>query len=575
MTRARFSRDALGHALSLAALTLTALVTSSCITTEGSGRPPPDALLERGPDPRAALPTPRGSRLEGATVAGPEGGMRVISLPSASDPIVSVRVMFLSGSRDDPAGKEGLTRLSAELMAEATEKLSSGALREALFPWAAELSVQSDKETTVFLGRVHEDHADAFVPLFLDVILAPRLDPADFARKKSEALSFLRHELRQGDDELLQREALEVAIFDSPMAAPAVTPLPAAPGHMAGPGTKLVPRHPYRHTPTGTVLGLESITLDDVKAHLRRVFTQDRLLLGVAGGANTNLVRALTTGLAKLPATSARRPSLPVVSAPLTNQALVIDKKTPGSAISVGYQLALDRTHPDYAALKVAEAFFGEHRNRISWLFQVMREQRGLNYGDYAYIEHFVQDGWSKDELLNIGRRQQYFSLWIRPVEHKNRHFALRQAVYELDRFVTRGIPDDESFERLIAFLPGHWQQKEQEPMRRLGYALDDAFYGVAWDRDDLRAQIAKLTRAEVNAAIKRHLRADRLHIVVVTEGGDAFAKELIEGAPSPITYAAEKPAALLKEDETISSFDLRLDDGSVRVVRPEQLFQR
>lgn len=551
----------------LAALALV-LPSSSCVTTEHQAGPPREELLDRGPDPRAALE----GDVEGRRVREPALGIRLVTLPSSSDPLINVRALFVTGSRDDPAGKEGLTKLSAELMVEATEKLSSSEVREALFPWAALLDVQVDKDTTVFIGRVHRDHADAFLPLFLDVLLAPRLDPADFARKKSETLSFLRHQLRQADDELLQREALEVAIYDSPMAVAAKTPQP---GKMGGPSNNLVVRHPYRHTPAGTVQGVESITLDDVKAHLGRVFTQDRLLLGVGGPETAVVSESMAAALAELPATSPKRPSLPVVGAPLANRALLIDKNAPGTAISVGYAIGLDRTHPDYPALKVAEAFFGEHRNRLSWLFQVMREQRGLNYGDYAYVEHFVQDGWSKDEKLNIGRQQQYFSIWIRPVEHRNRHFALRQAVYELDRFVERGIPDDETFQRLLAFLPGHWQQKEQEATRRLGYALDQAYYGVPWDRDGLRERIAKLTREEVNAAIQRHLRADKLHLVVVTEGADAFAKELVAGAPSPITYAAEKPAALLEEDKVIAAYDLKLDEANVRVVRPEALFER
>lgn len=557
----------MNRALPFAALACAALL-SSCVTTENQSGPPREELLEQGPDPRAALP--RVKETKARLLHKNVDGMRVVARPSPSDPIVSVRAMFLTGSRDDPAGKEGLTRLSAQLMAEATQKLSSGELREALFPWAAELSVQVDKETTVFIGRVHKDHADAFVPILLDVLLAPRLDPADFARKKSETLSFLQHELRQGDDELLQREALEVVLFDSPMASTTT----AAPGKMGVPGGN-VPRHPYRHTPAGTVQGVQSITLDDVKAHIRQVFTQDRLVLGVAGAANGDLVQSMTTALKKLPGTSPARPPLPAVGAPLGNRALVIDKQTPGTAISVGYPMPVDRTHPDYVALKVAESYFGEHRNRISWLFQAMREQRGLNYGDYAYIEHFRQEDGSKDELLNIGRRQQYFSIWIRPVEHQNRHFALRQAVYELDRFSERGIPDDETFTRLITFLLGHWQQKEQEPMRRLGYALDQTFYGVPWDRDGLREQLKKLTREQVNAAIQKHLRADRLHMIVVTQGGEDFAKELVAGAPSPIEYASEKPAALLEEDKAISTYDLKLDDGAVRVVRPEELFER
>lgn len=543
------------------------LLASACVTTEHRDAPPPETLVERGPDPRTGLEREDEEGNEPAFE-----GIRVVALPSKSDPIINLRALFLTGSRDDPAGKEGLTSLAAKLMVEGTEKLSSSELRDALFPWAAELSVQVDKDTTVFLARVHKDHAEAFLPIFVDVLLAPRLDPADFARKKSEARSFLENRLRQADDELLQREALEVAIFDSPMAVASKTPQP---GRIGPPSHTLVVRHPYRHTPTGTVEGVASLMLDDVKEHVRRVFTQDRLILGISGGADERVVERLKTALAGLPARSPKRSALPVVGAPLSNRALIIDKPTPGSAISVGYAIDVTPAHPDYPALKVAEAFFGEHRNRLSWLFQVMREQRGLNYGSYAYVEHFVQDGWSKNEKLNIGRGQPYFSIWVRPVEHKNRHFALRQAVYELERFVERGIPDDETFARLVAFLPGHWKQKEEEPMRRLGYALDRVYYDAPFDRDGLRERVSHLTREEVNAAIQRHLRKDRLHIVVVTQGGDAFARELVAGAPSPITYAAEKPKSLLEEDELIAAYDLKLDAGSVRVVPPEALFAR
>jgi zinc protease len=549
-------------------LCATLLLASGCVTTEHKGVAPHAALLQSGPDPRAQLPRLAESERRASLPA--MEGMRVITQLSKSDPIVSLRAVFLTGSRHDPVGKEGLTWLCAHLMREATASLSQVQLREALFPWAAELEVQVDKETTVFAGRVHRDHAEGFTRLFLDVLLAPRLDEADLARLKSRALDHLRNELRQGNDELLQREALEVALFDVPMAAASG---PAA-GQVGGPGNN-VPRHPYRHAPVGTVQGLESISLEDVKQHLRGTFTQDRMLLGVAGGGGPRLVEELQRALSELPAKSTPAAPLPVAQQPLTSKALILSKRAPGTAISLGYVIGVDKSHADYPALKVAEAFFGEHRNRVGRLFQTMREERGLNYGDYAYVEHFVQEGWSKDERLNIGRRQQYFSIWLRPVEHKNGHFALRQAAFELERFTREGIPDDGSFDRLVTFLLGHWQQKEQRPMRRLGYALDDVFYGTGHDRDGLRARLKELTRDDVNAVIKRHLRADRLHMVIVTEGGEAFGRRLVEGAPSPIEYPAEKPARILEEDKRISTWDLGLKAKDVKVVTPETLFER
>ena len=72
----------------------------------------------------------------------------------AADPIVNLRVAFLVGSSADPPGLEGLTALTARLMAEATADLDAAALDDALFPMAAELSVQVDKDSTVFVGRV-------------------------------------------------------------------------------------------------------------------------------------------------------------------------------------------------------------------------------------------------------------------------------------------------------------------------------------------------------------------------------------------------------------------------------------
>ena len=162
--------------------------------------------------------------------------------------------------------------------------------------------------------------------------------------------------------------------------------------------------------------------------------------------------------------------------------------------------------------------------------------------------------------------------MWIRPVEHKNRLFALRQALWELDKFARAGIPDDDSFKRVQSFVQGYWRAKEQEPMRRLGYLVDHELSGGV-TRDELRARVLKLTRAEVNAAIARHLRADKLSIVVVTEGAAALAAEIAGKKPSPIVYASKHEQAQLDEDKLIEAFDLHLDPDAVTVVQPTALF--
>jgi hypothetical protein len=53
---------------------------------------------------------------------------------------------------DDPRGREGITALAALVMAAGgTEQLSSAELLKTLFPMAADLDVQVDKEMTAAL----------------------------------------------------------------------------------------------------------------------------------------------------------------------------------------------------------------------------------------------------------------------------------------------------------------------------------------------------------------------------------------------------------------------------------------
>ena len=63
---------------------------------------------------------------------------------------------------------------------------------------------------------------------------------------------------------------------------------------------------------------------------------------------------------------------------------------------------------------------------------------RGLNYGDYAYIEAFPRGMFQFFPEPNIARRAQVFEIWIRPVVPENAHMALRIALYELDKLDRR-----------------------------------------------------------------------------------------------------------------------------------------
>jgi zinc protease len=479
--------------------------------------------------------------------ARPGADIKTVLLSSPRKPVVVFRALFLSGSISDPRGKEGLTALTATVMAKGgTQALTSAELLDRLFPMAAELDVQVEKEMTVFVGRVHRDHLSEFLPIFLDVLLRPRWDPKELERLRADAVNDIEKRLRTSDDENLGKEALQGLLYEG---------------------------HPYQHFTGGTVQGLKAITLDDLKAHARNVFTRARLLLGLAGGADAALEQRLREGLAALPAGVGGRPPLPPPPETKT-RVLLVEKEAVATAISIGHPLALRRTDPEFPAAFVGNSAFGEHRQVGGRLFDELRAKRGLNYGDYSYVEHFVQDGWGTYPLPNVARRQQYFSIWIRPVEHAHRMFALRAALYMLDKLLREGLTQEE-LDKTRGFLQGYTRMWEQTDNRRLGFALDDQFHGSPPFLARLREAMPRLTLDEVNAALRKHIDPARLKIVMVTKGAKEVRDLLLSGKPTPIEYKTPRDKKVLEEDRKIEAFPIPLKPEEVRVVSAGELFER
>ena len=472
----------------------------------------------------------------------------LVGLPAPADPTVAIRLEFRSGAVDDPAGKEGLTALTAAVMAEGgTEALGASELVRALYPMAAELDVIVDEETVVFSGRCPRQDVERFLPILEDVVRRPRFDPREFGRLRSRAVDAVEKTLRTEDDEELAKAALALMLYDG---------------------------HPYRHPPLGTVQGLKSITLADVKAHWRRAFVKARLTVGAAGAYEGDLPERIARDLRTLPAGEVAPPVPPPSgSAP---RFLLVEKETGPTPISMGFTWEVKRGDADFPALVAAVCALGEHRNSGFRLYRELREVRGLNYGDYAYPEHFVQAGDSALPAVNHPRTHQEFTVWIRPVEPAHRLFAIRAALYEIDRWARQGITQEE-LDRVKHFLAGYTLMFDQTASRRLGFALDDRFYGLGgpW-LELLRTRLSALTLDEVNGAIRRHVDPARLRIAVATHGAAELAAAILSGAPSPISYATPKPRQVLAADAVIERFPLGVSGpADVKVVNVQELFER
>jgi zinc protease len=250
----------------------------------------------------------------------------------------------------------------------------------------------------------------------------------------------------------------------------------------------------------------------------------------------------------------------------------IIEKDTRATAISLGLPIDVTRSSPDYAALSVARAWLGEHRMSTSHLYQRIRGIRGMNYGDYAYIEAFPGGMFQFFPSPNIARRAQIFEVWIRPVVPENAHMALRIAVNELDKLISDGMTE-EDFQATRQYLMKNVYVMTATQDQQLGYALDSKWYGIPEYTQYMRSALQKMTRADVNAAIKRNLSAKDLSVVIITKDASGLKDALVAEGFSPIKYDADKPADLLAEDKVIGARKLGITPDKVKVTPVEEVF--
>ena len=471
-----------------------------------------------------------------------------IGLLTPGSPLVTFRIAFRTGSVNDPPGKNGLNALTALMIGRGgTQTMSYEELTTALYPWAASIDAQADKEVTTLIGHVHQDHVEPFYEILRDLVLSPRLDPSDFDRNKEFLINSVVSTLRGNDDEELGKEALNALLYEG---------------------------HPYAAPTIGTEQGLEAITLDDVRSFHRQRYTRDTFQVGVAGGYPAGFLSQVERDLAEgLDASMSETVVLPPPRSLDGLEVLLVEKDAIATAISIGFPIEVTRADDDFYALLVANSYFGEHRNFNGLLMNRMRGDRGLNYGDYSYIENFIQEGGSRFPITNIPRRQQTFSIWIRPVPHHNAHFALRQALRELQRLAADGM-SPEAFETTREYLLNYSRLYAQTASRRLGYLMDSWFYGTGYYVDEIQQRLPLLTVDDVNAAVRRHLQSEDLALAIVTSDAEAFRDRLLANEPSPPTYNTAVTDEIRMEDEEITGYPLAINPDRVRVVPVETMFR-
>lgn len=501
----------------------------------------------------------------------------VVTLNSPA-PLLQIKVMVKAGAAADPQGLEGLANLTAQMLIEGgfgdpKKPVSKDRLAEITRPWGsgAYPEVNVSKEITTFSMTVPKEVLSAYVQQVLQPMFTqPLFAPVELDRLRGETLQTLRSDLRFEQIELVGLVALDNYIH-------------------AGTG--------YAHPDLGTEKGLEQVTPEAVRRFYATHYRPENIVIGVSS-SDPSVIGQLRTALSGMGRAEAAPFSPRRVEAPAPvrgREVLIIaEPNAISTGIHAGFPLPLTRADKDYWALYIANIWFGTHRDSFSHLYQVIRADRGYNYGDYSYIEHFEGRPFYLFPPPNNPRRYQYFSLWIRPVQHDYAPHLVKALTWELENFIRTGMSEEEC-EQAKNKARVLYLSLAETTGRLLGSRLDDQFYGLQPGYlDGYLENVDKVSCAEVNTAIKKYLHADSLKYVIVTHKDVApkIAEALAGNAPlwgkKPADYqidvkeeggrkvytVPEGKLELLRRDAAWANYWLDIPRERIRIVPAEKMFE-
>ena len=437
-------------------------------------------------------------------------GMSLVLVENHEQPTLSVSLSFRAGTAYDPAGKEGVAALTAELLTKGTPTRTADQIAATIEGVGGSIGASAGDDFFTVSTDVLSDHAELAFTLLGDVARHPTFPDDELELARTRYLSSL-------EVELSQPENVAARAFDR----------------------ELYGKNPYGRNPTPD--SYKGITKNDVVSFAARRLRPGGALLVVAGDITLAQARALAnTAFGSWRGTAAPVALGPAAPVKRSTDILLVDR--PGSVqsnIVLGNTTFLPTDTTYYPARIAAHVLGGGSDSR---LFMILREQKSWTYGSYAAL-----------------RRNRGLGHWEATFEGRTEvtDSALTELLHQIDRVRTEAISDSE-LTAAKGFLVGSFPLTIETPRQIAQVVTTARLLGLGPDyiqryRDRLNA----VTAARARAAAQRVFRRDALTIVIV---GDAKAlyDKLKAIAPVRLVDVEGKPIdpAQLNPTATAIAFD-------------------
>jgi predicted Zn-dependent peptidase len=380
-------------------------------------------------------------------------------------------VLLEAGVVREPAGQEGVGKITADLLREGTELKSGDEFALALESLGASWAGSVDADVLRVGVQAPVDRIAAAVALVAEALRRPRLAQDDFERVRGDRVAKLTTAWAMPGTRA--NEALMRGLF--------------------------LPESRYSKQDTGSVASVSALTLDDVRAYHDAHLSAGGTLL-LTGDLDGVDIAALGEIVLGRPAPDVT-PAAPTAARELTGREIVVVDR-PGSVQSV---LAVAHHGPrrdteDYTAIEAMATILGGTFN--SRLNHQLREVKGYTYGARGGFE--------------LGRDSGIFSATA-SVHTEVTADATVDALAEIERIKTGGVTDDE-LASTKAYRTGSLPIALQTPGSVGGALAQIVEFGLPDDYFTRKyTEYTKLAKDDVDAAAARRLFPDQA--VVVIEG--------------------------------------------------------
>ena len=289
-------------------------------------------------------------------------GLEIRAVSHHAVPVVSTVLLMPGGASADPADRPGLAALTADLLDEGSGGREALAVADAIARVGGDLDVDVGPDQTtvalVTLGRFLEQG----LAIVVELAAAPTLGEADFERVRKLRIERLR-QMRDHAPAVAERAFARLVY-----------------------GT-----HPYGHVGLGTETSLSAVTLDELRAFHRALYTPANATVVIVGDHPAPVLldaaAAAFDGWTALASDLQVNPASGLASPPWRPSTRLAMVPRPGSAQSelrIG-QVCAARSTPDYHALVVLNTVLGGQF--VSRVNLNLREDKGYTYGARTGID--------------------------------------------------------------------------------------------------------------------------------------------------------------------------------------------